>query len=200
MIRVIGAGPGDIRYLTQEALRVITSSPCLVAFGRISKAIEKIGAKVIAVQKVEDVIKLIKEHDDIDILASGDPCFFGVVEYLKKKGITVGEVIPGLSSFQYLMCKLKKDWHDACFISLHGRKGSLERVRHCRISVILTDREHTPGYISKKLHQMGITGCIYAGFDLSYPEEKIVVRRIGEDIENHSSLSVVVVEHEMDQG
>ena len=200
MIRVIGAGPGDIRYLTQEALRVITSSPCLVAFGRISKAIETIGAKVIAVQKVEDVIKLIKEHDDIDILASGDPCFFGVVEYLKKKGITVGEVIPGLSSFQYLMCKLKKDWHDACFISLHGRKGSLERVRHCRISVILTDREHTPGYISKKLHQMGITGCIYAGFDLSYPEEKIVVRRIGEDIENHSSLSVVVVEHEMDQG
>ncbi len=200
MIRVIGAGPGDIRYLTQEALRVITSSPCLVAFPTISKAIEKIGAKVIAVQKVEDVIKLIKEHDDIDILASGDPCFFGVVEYLKKKGITVGEVIPGLSSFQYLMCKLKKDWHDACFISLHGRKGSLERVRHCRISVILTDREHTPGYISKKLHQMGITGCIYAGFDLSYPEEKIVVRRIGEDIENHSSLSVVVVEHEMDQG
>ncbi|NLN21458.1 MAG: precorrin-6y C5,15-methyltransferase (decarboxylating) subunit CbiE, partial [Syntrophomonadaceae bacterium] len=41
-------------------------------------------------------------------------------------------------------------------------------------------------------------GCIYAGFDLSYPEEKYVVRRIGEDIENHSSLSVVVVEHEMD--
>ena len=200
MIRVIGAGPGDIRYLTQEALGIISSSPCLVAFGRISKAIEKIGAKVIAVQKVEEIMNLIKEHDDLDILASGDPCFFGVVEYLKKKGITIDQVIPGLSSFQYMMCKLKKDWHDACFISLHGRKGSLERVRHCRISVILTDREHTPGYISKKLHQMGITGCIYAGFDLSYPEEKIVVRRIGEDIENHSSLSVVVVEHEMDQG
>ena len=200
MIRVIGAGPGDIRYLTQEALRVITSSPCLVAFGRISKAIEKTRAKVIAVQKVEDIIKLIKEHDDLDILASGDPSIFGVVEYLNKKGKTIDQVIPGLSSYQYLMSKLKKDWHDACFISLHGRKGSLERVRHCRISVILTDREHTPGYISKKLHQMGITGCIYAGFDLSYPEEKIVVRRIGEDIENHSSLSVVVVEHEMDQG
>ena len=200
MIRVIGAGPGDIRYLTQEALGIISSSPCLVAFGRISKAIEKIGAKVIAVQKVEEIMNLIKEHDDLDILASGDPCFFGVVEYLKKKGITIDQVIPGLSSFQYMMCKLKKDWHDACFISLHGRKGSLDRVRHSGISVILTDQEHTPGYISKKLHQMGITGCIYAGFDLSYPEEKIVVRRIGEDIENHSSLSVVVVEHEMDQG
>jgi cobalt-precorrin-7 (C5)-methyltransferase len=199
MIRVIGAGPGDIRYLTQEAKGIISTSPCLVAFGRISKAIEKIGAKVIAVQKVEEIINLIKEQEDLDILASGDPCFFGIVEYLKKNGITIDEVIPGLSSFQYMMCKLKKDWQGACFISLHGRKGSLEAVRHCRISVILTDQEHTPGYISKKLHQMGIAGCIYAGFDLSYPEEEIMVRRIGEDIENYSSLSVVVVEHEMAQ-
>lgn len=200
MIRIIGAGPGNIRYLTQEALGIISSSPCLVAFGRISKAIEKIGAKVIAVQKVEEIINLIKEQDDLDILASGDPCFFGIVEYLKKNGIIIDEVIPGLSSFQYMMCKLKKNWQGACSISLHGRKGSLEAVRHCRISVILTDQEHTPGCISKKLHQMGISGCIYVGFDLSYPDEKIMVRRLGEDIENLSSLSVVVVEHEMDQG
>lgn len=198
MIRVIGAGPGDVRYLTQDALGVISSSQCLVAFGRISKSIEKIGSKITTVQNAEEIIELIGQQEEIDILASGDPCFFGIVEYLINRGITIDEVIPGLSSFQYMMCKLKKDWQGACLISLHGRNVSLEVVRHCRTSIILTDREHTPDYISKKLHQIGVSGCIYAGFDLSYPDEQITVKRIGEEIESRSSLSVVVIENEMD--
>lgn len=198
MIRVIGAGPGDVRYLTREAYEIISTSHSLVAFGRISKSVEKIAAKVMSIHQVEEIIELINHKKDIDILASGDPCFFGIVEYLKKSGVTIDEVIPGLSSYQYMMAKLKKNWQGARFISLHGRKGGLDEVWSSRICVILTDREHTPGYISKKLHHMGILGFIYAGFDLSYPEEKIVVKKIGEDIPDYSNLSVVVIEHAVD--
>lgn len=198
MIRVIGAGPGDVKYLTREAYEVISTSENLVAFGRISKSVEKINGKVIRIQKVHEILEMINQKDNVDILASGDPCFFGIVEYLKENGVIIDEVIPGLSSFQYMMAKLKKNWQEARFISLHGRRSSLEEVLSSRICVILTDEDHSPGYISRKLYLMGISGLIYAGFDLSYPEEKIIVKKIGEDIPNYSSLSVVVVEHAVD--
>ncbi|NLX91090.1 MAG: precorrin-6y C5,15-methyltransferase (decarboxylating) subunit CbiE [Firmicutes bacterium] len=198
MIRVIGAGPGHVKYLTQEAYEIISTSENLAAFGRISKSVEKINGKVIRIQKVEEILEMINQKDDIDILASGDPCFFGVVDYLKKSGVTIDEVIPGLSSFQYMMAKLKKNWQEACFISLHGRKGSLDEVLSSKLCVILTDQEHSPGDISRKLYLMGISGLIYAGFDLSYPEEKIIEKKIGEDIPDYSGLSVVVVEHAVD--
>jgi len=200
MIRVIGAGPGDAKYLTLEAREIILSSRCLVAFGRISKSMEKMSVKAVCIKNVEEVLDIISQKDDVDILASGDPCFFGIVEYLKKHGIKIDEVVPGLSSFQYMMSKLKKSWETAHFISLHGKQGGLEEVKHSGISIILTDREHTPGHISRELDHMGISGNIYAGFDLSYPEEKILVKKIGEDMEDCSGLSVVVVEHEMDKG
>lgn len=200
MIRVIGAGPGDIKYLTVEAYEIIRSSNCIAAFGRISKLAEKIGASVIKVENVADILKVLSEVENLDILASGDPCFFGITEYLKKNGIKVDQVIPGLSSFQYMMAKLNKSWEGANFVSLHGREADMLKKDLNGMSIILTDRHHTPGQISKSLYNMGIPGSIYAGFDLSYPKEKIIVKNIGEDIENYSDLSVVVVENEMDKG
>lgn len=200
MIRVIGAGPGDIKYLTVEAYEIIKSSKCIAAFGRISKLAERIGASVIKVENVADILKIIGKVENLDILASGDPCFFGITEYLEKNNIKVDEVIPGLSSFQYMMAKLNKSWEGAGFVSLHGREADMLKKDLKGMSVILTDRHHTPRQISKMLYNMGISGKIYAGFNLSYPDEKIIVKNIGEDVENYSDLSVVVVENEMDKG
>jgi len=200
MIRVIGAGPGDIKYLTVEAYEIIKASPCIAAFGRISKSVEKLGVSVIKLKNVEDIIGIIDKTENVDILASGDPCFFGIVQYLKKNGIKVDEVIPGLSSFQYMMSKLNKNWEGACFISLHGKAGEVLKKIPGGMLVILTDREHTPGRISKMLYNMNISGKLYAGFNLSYPDEKIVIKNIGEEIEDYSGLSVVIVENEMDKG
>lgn len=200
MISVIGMGPGNIRYLTLDAYNKIKKSSCLVAFGRISGSVESMGKEVIKVKSIEEILNIIKENRDVTILASGDPCFFSIVECLKNNGIQIDEVIPGLSSFQYMMAKLKKSWERARFISLHGRSGALDEVLKNEVFVVLTDKSHNPQFISKALYGIGVRGTIYAGFDLSYPEERIVAKRIGEDIEDISSLSVVVVENEMGQG
>jgi len=199
MVSVIGAGPGDIKYLTLEAYEKIRNSSCLVAFGRITRSIETMDKEIIKVKSVEEIISIIGEKEDVTILASGDPCFFGIVEYLRNNNIHIDEVTPGLSSFQYMMARLKKRWDKANFLSVHGREGNLEGVKSVSLSVILTDRSHSPCVVSKALFSMGVRGKIYAGFDLSYPEEKIVVKNIGEDIEDISTLSVVVVEKEMGQ-
>lgn len=200
MIRVIGVGPGDIKYLTMEAYNIIKSSACIAAFGRISKLAEEMGVNVLTVKNVEDIIGIIDKSENLDILASGDPCFFGITEYLTKNGIKIDEVIPGLSSFQYMMAKLNKCWENSDFISLHGRENDVLKNVSKGLLVILTDKFNTPDKISKLLYNMNISGKIYAGFNLSYADEKIVIKNIGEHIESYSELSVVVVENEMDKG
>lgn len=199
MIRVVGMGPGELKYLTLEAYEVIKGSKALVAFGRLSKTVEKIGIKADCVKNVEEVLEIIKQSPDVDILASGDPCFFGIVEYLKKNNVNVDEIIPGLSSFQYMMAKLKKSWNDAQFISLHGREEGFLKVMSGGIFIMLTDKNNPPYAISKRLYSLGVKGRIYAGFNLSYPQEKIIVKNIGEKIEDISNLSVVVIENDMDK-
>ncbi len=134
------------------------------------------------------------------ILASGDPCFYGILDFLIKKGIAIDEVVPGISSMQYMMAKLKKSWHPAVLTSFHGREADLAGIRSGKSSVILTDGSHSPGYISCWLKANGIRGRIYAGFELSYEDESIVEKEIGEEIDSVSNLALVVIENEMDQG
>lgn len=198
MIRVIGMGPGDISYVTMGAIEKVKASKRVLAFGRISASLDGIIKDLIRITRVDEILKYINEGEDIAVLASGDPCFYGILEYIKSKRIEVDEVVPGISSFQYMMARLKKSWQGAKLMSLHGRVESLEAVKENRLSVILTDKNYTPAVISKMLFDMGVVGKIYAGFNLSYPDEVIDVKNIGEEIESRSYLAVVVIENEMD--
>ena len=142
----------------------------------------------------------IKQHLELDIetslLASGDPCFYGIVEYLQKNGIKVVQIVPGVSSFQYLMCKLAKSWQDAYFISLHGREDAIGKIPEHRLTVLLTDENHSPDCISKTLGYLRAKGTIWTGIDLSYPDEKIVQCRIGESIRESGKVVLMVIEIE----
>ncbi|KPU45406.1 putative cobalt-precorrin-6Y C(5)-methyltransferase [Oxobacter pfennigii] len=200
MISVVGMGPGNSKLLTFQAYEKIKEASCLIAFGRISKTAEMMEKETIVVKTVDEIMKVLEKNEDVTILASGDPCFYGVLEYLKNKNVAVDEVIPGISSFQYMMSLLKKSWDRANLLSLHGREDSLKETLNKKLSVILTDSSHNPDYISKRLKEIGFTGKIYCGFDLSYPEERIIVKNAGEEIGHVSSLSLVVVENEAYQG
>jgi cobalt-precorrin-7 (C5)-methyltransferase len=191
-------GPGNIKYLTAEAVEAIQQADQAIAFGRIAETAEQIKTPVIRIKKIDEILTRIEPDKNIAILASGDPCFYGILEYLKKNGVTIDAVIPGLSSFQYLMAKLKKSWHPAKLVSLHGRDEEFEQIVKHPLSVILTDNIHTPHTISKRLQKQGIKGKMYIGYNLSYEDEKIVLKNIGDDIAEYGSISVVVIEHEMD--
>lgn len=197
MIKVVGMGPGNIRYLTMEAINVIKSADRVIAFGRISNTAKILVNDVIEINRVDGIIEKLDNKVNTAILASGDPCFFGIIDYLIKKDIIIDQVIPGISSFQYMMAKLKKSWQDALLISLHGREENLSKVIKSKLSVILTDSKNTPNFISKKLCDLGLTGKIYTGYNLSYDEEVLLINKIGEEIEIAGNISVVVIENEM---
>ncbi len=197
MITIAGVGPGDPKYMTLDVLDAIKNTPNVVAFNRVLESLVDIRKNYIKVSTVKEVLDCIEEYEEVLILASGDPCFYGILEYLKKKEIKIDKVLPGLSSFQYMMSKLNKSWHKAVFLSLHGREADLAKVQDKPLSIILTDKHNTPSSISERLQGLGIKGKIYAGYNLSYEDELIIEKSIGEKIEDISSLAVVVIENEM---
>jgi len=199
MNRLVGMGPGSLRYVALEAAAEIKAADKVIAFGRISKTAMEIRQDIHIAARVEEVPGLLAVNADNVILASGDPCFYGILDFLIKKGITIDEVVPGISSMQYMMARLKKSWHSAVLTSFHGREADLTGISSGRCSVILADGSHSPGYISRWLKSNGIRGRIYAGFNLSYEDEWIVEKEIGEEIESISNLALVVIENEMDQ-
>jgi cobalt-precorrin-7 (C5)-methyltransferase len=198
MLTIAGIGPGNPRYLTCDVKMRIENAKQILAFGRVANSLRGIRDDIIEVNRVDEILNYIDGNKELLLLASGDPNFFGIVDYLKRNGIEVKEVLPGLSSFQYMMGKLQKSWQNANFLSLHGRTEDLEKIKENKLSILLIDKDNMPSYISKELYRLGIRGRIYAGFNLSYENEEIITKNIGEEIEDISSLGVVVIENEMD--
>lgn len=195
---VAGVGPGNPKHLTVEVKEAIEKAQCVLAFGRVSSSLKSIRTDFIEVSRVDEIVGYTHQYEDLLLLASGDPNFYGIVEFLKRKEVAIDGVLPGLSSFQYMMSKLEKSWQGAQFLSLHGREESLASIGDHGLIIMLTDKDNRPSMISKKLWQLGKKGTMYVGFNLSYDNEKIIKVNIGEDIEDISNLSVVVIENEMD--
>lgn len=75
MIKVVGMGPGNIKYLTMEAINTIKSADRVIAFGRIANTAKILVNGVIEVNRVDEIIENLDNKVTTAILASGDPCF-----------------------------------------------------------------------------------------------------------------------------
>lgn len=199
MLTVAGGGPGNPKYLTLNVKERIEQAEIVIAFGRIGDSIKPIRADIISISLVAEVLDIIKSNGDKDILllASGDPNFYGITNYLKRNQIEIREILPGLSSFQYMMAKLGEAWEGANLLSLHGREESLDSVKDYSLTICLTDKKNTPTEISRRLEDLGVKGEMYVGYNLSYRDESIVNIKIGEELEDFSPLAVVVIKNEM---
>ena len=198
MIYVVGMGPGHIDFVSPEAIKIIQAVESVIAFGRISKTAEQLREDVSVAKTVAEIESHIADNHqkNIAILASGDPCFFGIAKYLKHKNIQIDRIIPGISSFQYMASKLAIDWQEAAFFTCHGRQMDLLPVMQKKLSILLTDKKTPPDKISQWLHNEGAEGKIWVGCDLSYPNESIVERNIGEPLNIHSDLNVIFIQIE----
>ena len=197
MITVIGMGPGHVDYVTPAAVAALRAAERVIAFGRIAETAEQLGATVSRVAQVADVMPLLASHLRIAILASGDPGFFGITAYLQQQGVTIDKIIPGLSAFQYFMAALQKNWQTAQFLSWHGRAADFGAVQTAPLTVVLTDKLNSPARLSQRLHELGVSGWLYVGWRLSYPDERILTVRIGAALPADDGLAVVVIEHAM---
>lgn len=198
MITLVGLGPGSKEYMLLKAMETLNNSSIVIGFSRAVESLDFISTPKVTVNNLKGIIEFIENNpsENISIVASGDPCFYGVLNYLKRNINEEITVIPGISSFQYLMSKLGKPWQEAKLSSLHGREGDfIKEVKEVNLSIWLTDKINNPTKLAKQLHDENIECTIYVGENLSYEDEKITIGSPKEvALKEFSELNIMVVE------
>ncbi|MGB9779781.1 precorrin-6y C5,15-methyltransferase (decarboxylating) subunit CbiE [Caldanaerobacter sp.] len=198
MVTIVGVGPGSRRFISFYALEKIKNAEVLVGGRRHLEEFYDISCEKIAIDTSLEFKELLKRKENIVILSSGDPLLYGIAEtilkYVDKDEV---EIIPGISSVQYLCAKIKVSERGLQVLSLHGREedfiGTL--LKHKKVA-IFTDAVRTPQYIAKKLKEKGIENVrIFVGENLSYDEERIYEFSVQELLEFNQDfrLNVVVI-------
>lgn len=194
MIYVVGIGPGNPKYLTNIAEDIIFKSDYVLSYKRVKETIEPM-AKIIEIDSLKEITDFLNEHmnEDVDIsvLASGDPSFFGIGEYLSKRYKV--KTIPGISCVSYMAGYENISLNDVTSISFHGRELNKDLISNDKL-MIYTDSKNNPDSISKWLYGEGYRGKIVVGFNLSYDDETVDRYEIGDDIEIKSDLNLMYVE------
>jgi cobalt-precorrin-7 (C5)-methyltransferase len=197
-VYIVGIGPGHRDFMLPRAVEIIEKSNVVIGFKRALDSIGFVSTPKKQLEGLKETLSFLEDNKDkvISIAASGDPCFYGVTDFISRNYKGDFQVIPGISSFQYLFAKLKKSWNTAFLGSLHGREQNfIEVVRGKELSFWLTDKVNSPSSLAAKLLEEEINCIMYVGENLSYEDEKITTAK-PEEISHmrFSELSVVIIE------
>ncbi|MCX7711629.1 MAG: precorrin-6y C5,15-methyltransferase (decarboxylating) subunit CbiE [Clostridia bacterium] len=201
---IVGIGPGAEGYILPEAKRSIEESDVLIGGKRNLEIFKELNKEKIWIgNNLEEICQYILgnlETKSIAVVVTGDPGLYSILGFLKERLTGVPfEVIPGVSSLQYLCCKKKTNWNDLYITSLHGREQAdfIDIIKSHPKVAVFTGGEAKPGKVCKKLIENGICDVqIAVGENLSYGNERIVsgpAEEIGQmDFED---LSIMLIEH-----
>jgi cobalt-precorrin-7 (C5)-methyltransferase len=202
-VTVIGIGPGNKDYILPIAYRIIEQCDILVGGKRNLEIFQYLDKEKYMynsnLQGMCDYILANKEEKKIGIIVSGDTGFYSLLDYLDSKiGKDCIDVIPGISSYQYLFSRLGKSYKNYGLYSLHGREIKwIDMLRDQKGIFLLTDKINSPIRIAEQLIDEGLREVtMIVGENLSYDNEKITID-IPENImkQDFSVLSVVVIEN-----
>lgn len=202
LVRVIGIGPGNPEYITPAALNLIREADILIGGERVLRDFSALAKETFVIRnnlaQMVEYIKDKRKHSIVAVLASGDPGFFGILEYLKKHlGERELKVVPGISSVQLACARIAVSWHDAVFYSVHGRSmdGLVDLVRNHDKVIVLTDPANNPVKIAGALTEAGITDRkISVCENLSYEDERVGefdINNVPGDIGNNGCVIVI---------
>lgn len=198
MIYIVGLGPGSREYILPKAVEILKNSEKIIGFDRAVQSISFLNKESIVVSSLKELLENVNQSKDLDvsIIASGDPTFYGITNYLKSKIDEEIEIIPGISSFQYLTSKTQVMWSRAYLGSLHGRDEEfLENVIKNDCSIWLTDKINNPSRLCEILYENNINARVIIGENLSYEDERISIGTPKELIKDkYELLSVVIIE------
>ncbi len=181
MIYIVGIGTGFGEYsdLTLRAVQTIRDSEIIIGSNRQVDLAKKYNhnAQIIKYEKISEIIQILKENINttISVLASGNPSLYGIADYIIKNMSPLEdiEIIPGISSVEYLFSKLKITMNDLYITSFHGRKLDEEMVLKSKKTAFFTDNKTSLFDIAQLYLKNGLNPIFIIGENLSYPNEKI---------------------------
>ena len=191
-INVVGLGPGNIKYLSTSGIDCIKEAEIIIGSTRQLSDLKTIISEkqeIYILGKLAELIAYLKESIErkITIIVSGDTGYYSLVPYLSKNlSKDILNIIPNISSYQYLFSKLGENWQNFRLASVHGREFDyVKNIDDKDIAglVLLTDDIQNPYEVSKNLYNNGIRNLtVIVGENLSYDNEKITILEI-EDYE-----------------
>jgi len=126
---------------------------------------------------VLDRVAELAEEQNVCVLASGDPLFFGIGGLvIKRLGAEHVEIVPQPSSMQWAFARAGLKWDDAAFLSLHGRslEGFLTRLKGQAKVAILTDEKNSPPILARRMVEHGETAWVaWVCENLGGPDERV---------------------------
>lgn len=198
MITLVGAGPGSRGSMTLDAVEAVRSADRVVAFPRLKESLEFIRKDIVEIHRISEVEDAVGE-DHLAVVVSGDPLFYGLAATLKRKGVEICRVVPGISSMQYAASKLQIPWHSMAFHSFHGREVDLDLLLNEKISCVLLDKNYSLTDLSESLKEKGADGLIHGASYLSYENEILETKSIGESFDLEGDLALGVIELALDE-
>lgn len=150
MITCIGAGPGDLGYLTQLGARLIREADVVAGFNAVIKVVEDIipaTAERVLMNYRDQTAQLaqvaVAHHAGkrCVVVFMGDIHFSGF-QYLERVERACGhavETVPGISSAQILASRAKVCFDETTFITFH-RRGDLEPFKRHLVNVLKDQR------------------------------------------------------------
>lgn len=146
MIICIGAGPGDIGYLTQRGAQLIRDADVVAGFDAVLKVVQSIvplSAQVVKMNYRDQVaqLALVAEAHHAGkkcvVVFMGDIHFSGF-QYLERVERACGhavDTLPGISSAQILASRAKVCFDETTFITFH-RRGDLSPFKRHLVHVL----------------------------------------------------------------
>lgn len=130
-VYIIGAGPGDERYLTDYARDLILNAGIVLASQRLSEQFWHLNSNITCKnvdELAETVLGMRSSQTNVCVLVSGDSGFYSVSQNLcaafREAGIEF-ECVSGISSLQYLANALGVTYGDAANICAHNLENNV---------------------------------------------------------------------------
>lgn len=202
--KIVGMGPGNPDYVLPAARKALDNAQMIIGGKRHLEPFADSGKHLVGVEgqltKLPEIIRTHMEELPIVVAVSGDTGFFSLLSYLKKHfDADQFDVIPGISSLQYMYSQVGMVYQNSYIGSVHGRALDFSSLVLKYESVgLLTDQTNTPAAIAANLLEAGIDDVkIYVGENLSYEDERITCYKpevLGK--KEFSDLVVVILKKE----
>lgn len=184
-ITLLGIGMGSQETLTVQGKKAAKSADLIIGAKRMADAVREPGQAVVYEYRsdvIADYIRNHPEYEKVVIALSGDVGFYsGARKLLTALGGRESnvEVICGISSVVYFMSEIGLSWDDAKITSAHGKHCNLiSMIRHNQKVFSILGTGTAVAELAGKLvkYHMGEV-LLYVGENLSYPDEKIFVKK-----------------------
>lgn len=197
---VVGIGPGHSDYLLPKARKLIDTADVVIGGKRNIKSVACAAQEIFYITADLSLIKTYIDENratkTIVMIVSGDTGFFSMLSFVRRHyEDAFYEVVPGISSMQYMFSVIKQPWQDAYVGSVHGRELNVrELTKQNQFTGLLTDYKNTPATLGALLKEENYR--LHVGERLSYEDECITVGTPHEISEKtFDSLSVVIIEN-----